>query len=110
MFQCGERKIHLVDTEGNPVAGVRVHLDVATPQPNFNYVGKPDGYEVVTDADGNAMHGWVPKWEKVHISDVNLVDSQWIYQSQTILGDKIEVVVTKTSGPRPHGGHCLARR
>lgn len=95
MYECETRQIHVVDTDGAPVAGVRVQLDVATPEPNFNYIQTPEGYEVVTDASGHAEHGWIPKWKKVHISDANLIDSAWIYQSQTIVGNSIEVIVKK---------------
>ena len=95
LFECEPRKIVVVDTLGSPVPGLRLKLDVATPAPSFNYLGKPEGYEVTTDATGTASYAWVPKWKDVHLAHAILLDKEWIFQSQTSQPDRIEVVVKR---------------
>ena len=104
LFECEPRKIVVVDTEGSPVPGLRLHLDVATPPPNFNYLGHPEGYEVTTDAAGTASYTWVPKWKDVHLAHAKLLDNEWIFQSQTIRPDRIEIVVKRPADRVPFSG------
>ena len=104
LFECEPRKIVVVDAEGSPVPGLRLQLDVATPPPSINYLGKPEGYEVTTDATGTASYAWVPKWKEIHLADAILLDKDWIFQSQTNRPDRIELVVSKPGERVPFGG------
>jgi hypothetical protein len=95
LYECQKRQLHVVDTAGQPVAGARMLLEVATPAPYFNFLGHPDSAEVVSDKNGTAEYAWIPKWKEVHFGDVEIVDDAWVFQSQTVSPEKIEVVVKK---------------
>lgn len=94
MFECQERRIRVVDTDGTPVPGVRLKLQVATPK-HYNYFGSPTGYEVVTDVAGTASYKWFPKLaEAYHYAEL-IGEQAWKLQSQSNTDDAVEVVVTK---------------
>ncbi len=104
LFACKSRKLVVLDTDGAPVAGLRVQVDVATAEPYFNYLGRPADYEVVTDANGSAEYAWIPDWKEVHLSDVDFMHSDWVHQTQTVHPDRIEVVVKKAAARVPFEG------
>lgn len=94
MFECHERRIHVVDTDGSPVAGVRLKLQVAIPK-HYNYFGHPTDCEVVTDATGTANYKWFPKLVDAHHYADLIGEQDWKLQSQSNTDDAVEVVVTK---------------
>lgn len=94
MVECENRVVQAVDEAGLPVEGVRLRLEVATPEPYCNYFGNPDGCEVVTNANGLAEYRWFPKLKEVfHYAE--LEDPSWILQSQSNTDDRVEIVLTR---------------
>jgi hypothetical protein len=94
LVACGERKIHVVDASGAPVAGVRLQLNVMTLKPQTIHFGTPDGSEVLTDATGTAMYRWYPQINDA-TSRAELTDNHWVLKSQDNTGEVAEIVVAR---------------
>lgn len=94
MVECGDRKIHVVDEAGEPVAGIGLTLEVATPLPQVNYFGNPVKSGVVTDETGTATYGWFPKIDDAY-HYAELIDERWVLKSQSNSEDSVEVVVAR---------------
>jgi beta-lactamase regulating signal transducer with metallopeptidase domain len=95
LFECQTRKIEVIDTDGSPVEGVRLKLQVATLK-NYNYLGNPPGSDVVTDSTGTANYRWFPKLEGGVHHYAELKDgSDWKLLSQRNTENAVEIVVAK---------------
>lgn len=92
MLECQERRIQVVDVDGSPVVGVRLKMQVATPE-DYNYFGQPTDCEVTTDADGTANYKWFPKLDKTHHYAELVEDKNWKLQSQRNTVNAVEIVV-----------------
>ena len=66
LFSCRNQRFRVVDAQGNPCSDVEMHLQVATPPPNYNYLGTIEASRMVTDKNGEAFFRWFPDWEEVH--------------------------------------------
>lgn len=99
LFSCRNQKFRVIDAQGNPCSNVEMHLNVATPPPNYNYLGIIEASRMVTDKNGEAFFRWFPDWEEVHCY-VELNSDQWVIdgKSQWIDGDF--VVQVKPRGLR----------
>lgn len=88
LFACREQKIRVVDGQGNPCTDLVMFLQVATPAPNFNFLGSIQASRMVTNQDGEAVFDWFPDWEEVHCY-VDLNSEQWVIdgESKWIDGD-----------------------
>jgi Thioredoxin-like len=96
MVDCQEKKIHVVDDEGSPVSGMRLRLQVATPE-NYNYFGNPADCDVLSDANGNASYRWFPRLEGAHHYAELADEREWKLQSQRNTDNAVEVVVKKST-------------
>ncbi len=92
MLECQERRVRVVDVDGSPVEGVRLKLQVATPE-DYNYFGQPTDCEVTTDADGTANYKWFPKLDKTHHYAELVEEKNWKLQSQRNTVNAVEIVV-----------------
>lgn len=62
LHTCRDQRIRLTDIDGKPAAGVEFRLNIATPQPEVNYIGINDNSKLVTDNNGEAVYKWFPDW------------------------------------------------
>jgi beta-lactamase regulating signal transducer with metallopeptidase domain len=114
LTECEQRVIQVTDSEGSPVPGVRLKLQVATPPPHFNYFGNPSDGEVVTDRTGTAHYRWFPKMEGVHHYAELAGDSQWLLRAQHNTEKEVRVEVkrpaerTRVEGYVSRGGQDVA--
>ncbi|XZE20837.1 thioredoxin family protein [Pirellulaceae bacterium SH449] len=94
LLECRNRQIRVIDTDGSPVAGVRLKLQVATPK-HYNYFGNPTDCEVITDVTGTAIYKWFPKLEDAHHYAELIGEQDWRLHSQSNTDDAVKVIVTK---------------
>ena len=60
---CRNQKIRLLDESGLAVPDVKFKLQIATPQPDFNFIGINENSFLTTDKNGEAFQPWFPNWE-----------------------------------------------
>ncbi len=77
LFACRDQKFRVVDGQGNPCGNVEIFLHVATPPPNYNYLGNIEASRMVTNKDGEANFRWFPDWKDIHCY-VDLKSDQWV--------------------------------
>lgn len=99
LFSCRNQKFRVVDGQGNPCSDVEMHLQVATPSPNYNYLGTIEASRMVTDKNGEAFFRWFPDWEEVHCY-VDLNSDQWVIDGKSHWVDSDFVVQVKQRGLR----------
>lgn len=63
---CRDLTIRFVDQSGAPVPNIPFKLHVATPSPNFNFIGKHEPSSMKSDARGESHYRWFPKWDAVY--------------------------------------------
>ncbi|TWT74468.1 hypothetical protein Pla123a_32910 [Posidoniimonas polymericola] len=78
LFDCRDLTIRFVDGEGNPVEGVAFEFQVATPAPNYNYLGLVEPRVLTTDEQGEAFYRWQPDWEQYHYYPEIVEGTGWI--------------------------------
>ena len=66
LSKCRDQKLRFVDERGTPVPGVKFEIQIATPLPNYNFIGSNDHSRMTADAAGEAVYQWFPDWDKVH--------------------------------------------
>jgi hypothetical protein len=52
-------------------------IQIATPDPDYNYIGVNEHLRMATNSEGEAVHHWFPDWEKLHFY-VDLESTEWI--------------------------------
>ncbi len=77
LFACRDQKFRVVDGQGNPCGNVEIFLHVATPPPNYNYLGNIEASRMVTNKDGEANFRWFPDWKDIHCY-VDLKSDKWV--------------------------------
>lgn len=82
LFSCRDQKFRVVDGQGNPCSNVNMFLQVATPSPNFNYLGSVEASRMVTNKDGEAIFRWFPDWEEIHCY-VDLKSDKWVIDGES---------------------------
>ena len=104
LASCRNQRIRLIDADGNAQSGVTFHLHVATPTPNYNYLGRIAASQMVTNGDGEAFFAWFPDWEKVYCY-VELENDQWVKdgEEEWIDGDFVVKVKPKKRRERVTG-------
>ena len=66
LSHCREQTLRFVDESGSPVPDVGFKLNIATPPPDYNYIGTNENFVMTTDKNGEAVFKWFPDWEKAH--------------------------------------------
>ena len=94
IYQCRPFKVHLNDANGQPIAGVDLRLNVATPAPDYNFLGTPDDYKLATNQDGIATFAWYPDLDDAH-SYAEILDDRWSIESSQLSKDKLEVIANR---------------
>ncbi|WP_146395982.1 thioredoxin family protein [Pseudobythopirellula maris] len=78
LFACRDLTLRFVDAEGAPAEGVEFEFQVATPPPNYNYLGLVEPSRMTTDAAGEAIFRWLPDWESHHYYPDVALASGWV--------------------------------
>ncbi|MEM8678262.1 MAG: thioredoxin family protein [Planctomycetota bacterium] len=103
LFDCRDATIRFVDGVGKPVAGVAFEFHVATPSPNYNYVGLVEPHVLSTDAAGEAVFRWLPDWESHHFYPQLVAGTGWVLDGEASQFEHVDgafVYKVKSSVPR----------
>ena len=107
MHRCRPFTVQLDDEKGEPVAGVDLGFHVATPEPDFNYLGTPDDCKLATNQDGVATIGWYPDLKDAHCYP-ELLDRRWVIQSSQRDEDGVNVIARRAAERSKCTGHVVA--
>lgn len=77
LSDCRDQKLRFIDEDGVPVPGVDFVIQMATPPPDYNYVGINEHSSMTTDSAGEVNYRWFPDWDKHHFY-VDLKTDRWI--------------------------------
>ncbi len=78
LFKCRPLKIRLInDQDDTPVPNLKFQIEVATPEPNYNYLGQNDEFTMTSDVNGEATFGRWPDWP-AHHAYIELKDKNWV--------------------------------
>ncbi len=110
LSKCRDQKVRFVGEDGALVAGVNFVLQIATPPPNYNFIGIIDSFCMTTNASGEATCRWFPDWDKVWYYPDNEQGRWSLEPEQRKLVDGVAVYTLKKSAPRiTVPGHILAQ-
>ncbi len=99
LFDCRNQTIRVVDHQGNVCPDVIMQLQIATPQPHFNYLGSIEASRMVTNEKGEAVFAWFPDWKNIHCY-VDLENDNWVIDGKSQWVDGDFVVHVKPSKAR----------
>lgn len=109
LASCRKQVLRIVDGEGHPQSGLGLHLQVATPPPNYNYLGQIKASHMVTNELGEAYFEWFPDWKEVHCY-VDLESDQWVMDGDHQWIDGDFVVQVKPKKTRQLASGALKRK
>lgn len=78
--KCRDFKMRLVDENGVAAVDVPFRLQIATPAPNYNFIGLHDHSDLRTDNAGEAVFTWMPEWESHNY--IELRSDEWILDGE----------------------------
>jgi hypothetical protein len=81
LSKCRDAKLRFVDEHEAPVPAVEFQIQVATPAPNYNFLGVNDHSHMTTDSNGEAVYSWFPDWEQVHFY-VDVESDRWVVEDR----------------------------
>ncbi len=99
LSKCRCQKMRFVAEDGSPVPGVSFVVQIATPSPNYNYIGTTVHSQMTTDAAGEAVCQWFPDWEQVH-SYAEINQSDWVLEGEPKTVDGVAIYKLKKRKPR----------
>ena len=91
---CRNLKMRFVDQEGVGVPGVDFALHVATPEPNFNYIGQTEHSRMKTDSNGEALYRWFPDWKAHYFYAESESDSWYVDKEKDLVNDVVVFKLT----------------
>jgi hypothetical protein len=101
LSKCHDQKVRFVDEDGAPAPGVTFVLQIATPSPNFNFIGLTDHSQMTADAAGEAVYRWFPNWDDTYFyADID--KSPWILDGEPKMVDGVAVFKLRKSKGRKH--------
>jgi hypothetical protein len=99
LSRCRDQKLRFVAEDGSPVADLRFILQIATPSPNYNYIGSADHFGMTTDDAGEAVYRWCPDWDDIHFyADID--ETKWVIESRPKMVDGVAIFSLKERTPR----------
>ncbi|QDV44040.1 hypothetical protein Enr13x_39010 [Stieleria neptunia] len=104
LFKCKPCPITIKDTDGQPVPGVELDLQVATAPPEYNFIGAPDDVDLVTDQRGVAVYPYFPQIDAPY-TDVDLHHNGWHRVESKFEENRFEMTVKKSVGRATIAGH-----
>lgn len=99
LSKCRDQKVRFVAEDGSPVPNLRFALQIATPPPDYNYIGFTDHAETTTDGAGEAVWPWFPDWKDVH-SYPEIDDNKWVLEGDPKFVDGVMQIKVKPRLPR----------
>lgn len=99
LSNCRDLTLRMIDQSGQPVPQVDFLLQIATPPPNYNYIGTHEHSQLTTDASGEALCQWLPDWEKHHYY-VELKSSDWVLDGDLQTVADVAICKLKKAKPR----------
>lgn len=106
MYPCRPFEVHLKETNGKPIPDVEVDFFVATPEPDFNYIGWPDGFDLVTNGNGIVAVTWFPDMQDSYCY-VQISDDRWVIESSQQIGDNISVFARQAADRKKVSGRVI---
>jgi hypothetical protein len=97
--RCRDQKLRFIAEDGSPVPDVALCLQVATPDPDYNYLGTIDASHMKTDASGEAVFRWFPDWEKVHFY-TDITSGKWTLDGDHKMENGVAIFKLKPRAPR----------
>lgn len=76
LSRCRDQLFRFVDEAGAPVANVEATIQVATPAPDYNYLGTNEHSQLRSNAAGEVVYPWFPDWDKHHFY-VDVAGGEW---------------------------------
>ncbi|HVU88481.1 MAG TPA: thioredoxin family protein [Pirellulales bacterium] len=99
LSKCRDQSMRFVDEQGAPVAGLPFIIQMATPPPNYNYLGTNEHSHLKTDASGEVVYRWFPDWEK-HYFYADLETDDWVRDGDPETTGNVTVFKVKKARPR----------
>lgn len=99
LSDCRDITLRCIDESGESIPDVDCMLQVATPPPNYNYIGTTEHSVLTTDKQGEAQFKWFPDWPKHHFY-VELQSSGWVLDGDLETIDDVAVCKLKRAKPR----------
>ncbi|HEY2881732.1 MAG TPA: hypothetical protein VGJ15_04850, partial [Pirellulales bacterium] len=108
LSKCRDQKIRFVAEDGSPAMGLEFILQVATPAPDYNFIGQNENSHLKTDANGEAICRWFPDWPQVQ-TDFKLNRQPWVLVGKPNMLDGVLIVKVKKAISRQQiTGHVVA--
>ena len=109
LSKCRDQKLRFVDEDGSPVPGVESTIQIATPQPNINYIGTNENSRFRADAAGEVVYRWFPDWSEYHCY-VDRISGGWILDGEPqVVDDAIVFKLKKKNQDRKQvTGHVIS--
>ncbi|TWU47371.1 Regulatory protein BlaR1 [Rubripirellula tenax] len=93
LHRCRDQVIRMIDVGGKPIEGVKFRMQVATPPPNFNYLGIVEDENLTTDDKGEATARWFPDWPDVHRYAEIIGDKWFVFKKAELVDDTLVVTL-----------------
>jgi hypothetical protein len=102
LSKCRDQKLRFVDDRGAPIPGINFAIQVATPPPNYNFIGSNDHSHMTTNAAGEAVYEWFPEWDKAHFyADIDR--GTWVRDgNEPAIVDGVAIFKLKKGQARKH--------
>jgi hypothetical protein len=99
LSKCRDQRIRLQTKDGSPAPGVKFVLHIATPPPDYNFMGEFEHCILTTDSAGEAVCGWFPDWKDAYLN-VTTSDAGWLVDDEFKLIDGVAVFTAIKRRPR----------
>lgn len=93
---CRNLKMRFVDQEGVAVPGLDFALHVATPEPNYNFIGQTEHSLLKTDSNGEALYRWFPDWKAHYFYAESESDSWYVDKEMEVVNDVVVFKMTRS--------------
>lgn len=100
LSKCRDQKLRFVDEEGSPVPGVESTIQIATPSPNYNYIGTNENSRLRADAAGEVVYRWFPDWNEHHYYVDSITNGWFLDGDPEVADDAIVFKLKKKSADR----------
>jgi Thioredoxin-like len=86
---CRDLKMRFVDQAGAAVPSVDFALHVATPEPNYNFIGQTEHSRMKTDSNGEALYRWFPDWKAHYFYAESESESWYVDKEMEVVNDVV---------------------
>jgi len=88
--------MRFVDQSGEAVPNASFVLYVATPTPDYNYMGQTEHTRMQTDSNGEALYRWLPDWKAHHFYAESKSDLWYVDQEKEVQDDVVVFKMTRS--------------